>query len=186
MEEKNEINGIKEDLILNSKKENYLLIFSDVEKQFNLLKSYVEIIKENQKNYANILIPIDKMNQKSLNFLKEKDYKDYATIENSPIFHLADILNEINLTELRELSNAFTSYFKRQEMIVSRLKQFLEHYEVLKEPDSNRKKIITKLNKACRKIEMKIIDDYLFISHRKFNKFFEKLKNIIKIKEKLK
>ena len=52
MEEKNEIKEIKEikeDMLLNSKKENYLLIFSNVEEQFNLFKLYQEIINENKE-----------------------------------------------------------------------------------------------------------------------------------------
>ena len=190
MEEKNEINEIKEikeikeDMLLNSKKENYLLIFSNVEEQFNLFKLYQEIINENKEKYRKLIDSFDNVNPKVMNFLEKHDYE---TIKKSPIFHLADILKEIHLAELRDLSNIFVSYYQRQEMIIYAIRKFLESYETLKKIDSNRKNILTKMNEKCRKIEIKIINDYLKENYQKhvsnkpkfdFKKETEKVNNL--------
>ena len=167
MEEKNEINEIneiKEDMLLNSKKENYLLIFSDVEEQFNLFKLYQEIINENKEKYRKLIDSFGNVNPKIKNFLKAHDHE---TIYKSPIFHLIDILKEIHLAELKDLSKIFVSYYERQEMIDSRINQFLEYYKDLKTIDSKRKEILTKMNDACGKIEIKIINDYLKKNYKK-------------------
>ena len=151
-------------MLLNSKKENYLLIFSDVEEQFNLFKLYQEIINENKDKYRKLIDSFDNVNPKIKNFLKAHDHE---TIYKSPIFHLIDILKEIHLAELKDLSKIFVSYYERQEMIDSRINQFLEYYKDLKTIDSNRKKILTQMNDACGKIEIKIINDYLKKNYEK-------------------
>ena len=84
----------------------------------------------------------------------------FDKIKETPIFHLYEILKDIELSKLKHWSTLY-EYYKQKSNFSEKIGAFLMKYNELKEFYSTKKELIDELNTTYERIEFKIIGEYL-------------------------
>ena len=168
-DENNQISKDTFSIKQNSENE-YLLLFSNIKKQIQLLESLIEYIKQ---YYEVIAFFSTQLNELNISFLKGKDSNSF--IKNSPIFHIGKIIKDaiqlqinhlLNITNNQKAFDNITNEFSNLIQIFKDYKKILEdNSQTEDKPNSKIKSTLDSLMEKYEEIENKIVDNYISIKY---------------------
>lgn len=168
-DENNQISKDTFSIKQNSENE-YLLLFSNIKKQIQLLESLIEYIKQ----YSEVIAFFStQLNELNISFLKGKDSNSF--IKNSPIFHIGKIIKDaiqlqinhlLNITNNQKAFDDITNEFSNLIQIFKDYKKILEdNSQTEDKPNSKIKSTLDSLMEKYEEIENKIVDNYISIKY---------------------
>ena len=168
-DENNQISKDTFSIKQNSENE-YLLLFSNIKKQIQLLESLIEYIKQ----YSEVIAVFStQLNELNISFLKGKDSNSF--IKNSPIFHIGKIIKDaiqlqinhlLNITNNQKAFDNITNEFSNLIQIFKDYKKILEdNSQTEDKPNSKIKSTLDSLMEKYEEIENKIVDNYISIKY---------------------
>ena len=168
-DENNQISKDTFSIKQNSENE-YLLLFSNIKKQIQLLESLIEYIKQ----YSEVIAVFStQLNELNISFLKGKDSNSF--IKNSPIFHIGKIIKDaiqlqinhlLNITNNQKAFDDITNEFSNLIQIFKDYKKILEdNSQTEDKPNSKIKSTLDSLMEKYEEIENKIVDNYISIKY---------------------